>query len=112
MADLGLLRFIQSDLHFSAPVRRLLGEAEQIVSWFDLLFLDREYEKWAVYFLALCDPLPSQKFGETCKRLALSEHYREKLCEMRERGLASLQIMRRRAGRRSLVQRSEIYFWL
>lgn len=112
MADLGLLRFIQPDLHFTAPVRRLLGEAQQIVSWFDLLFLDRTYEKWAVYFLALCDPLSGEKFRDTCTRLSISEHYRDKLCEMRERGIASLQIMRRRAARRSLVQRSEIYFWL
>ena len=112
MADLGLLRFIHGDLHLTAPVRRLLGGAEQTVSWFDLLFLDRNYEKWAVYFLALCDQLGGEEFRETCARLAISEHYRQKLCEMRERGLAALLVMRRRGARKSLVQRSEIYFWL
>jgi tRNA nucleotidyltransferase (CCA-adding enzyme) len=112
MADLGLLRFIHPDLHLTASVRKLLEEIQQIISWFDLLFLERTYEKWVVFFLALCDPLAGEKFRSTCTRLALSEHYRAKLCEMRERGIETLRIMRARTARRSAVQRSEIYFWL
>jgi tRNA nucleotidyltransferase (CCA-adding enzyme) len=112
MADLGLLRFIHPDLHLTASVRKLLEEVQQIVSWFDLLFLERKYEKWAVYFLALCDPLAGEKFRSTCIRLSLSEHYRARLCEMRERGSAVLRTMRSRVARRGDAPRSEIYFWL
>ena len=111
-ADLGLLRFIHPDIHLTAAIRKLMEEAQQIVSWFDLLYLDRKYEKWAVYFLALCDQLSGEKFRETCSRLSISEHYQERLCEMRERGFAVLQTMRRRVARRSPVRRSEIYAWL
>ncbi|HLO25410.1 MAG TPA: polya polymerase, partial [Geobacteraceae bacterium] len=112
MSELGLLRFIHPGLHVTSAVRKLLEEVQQIVSWFDLLFLERKYEKWAVYFLALCDPLTNEQFSETCARLAISEHYREKLCEMRERGIGALRLMRRRAGQRGGVQRSEVYAWL
>ena len=112
MAELGLLRFIHAELHLTPSIRKLLEEVRQIVSWFDLLFLERKYEKWAVYFLALCDPLSGEKFWGTCTRLSVSEHYKEKLCEMRERGIAALRVMRRRVARRGVVQRSEIYAWL
>jgi tRNA nucleotidyltransferase (CCA-adding enzyme) len=112
LAELGLLRFIHPDLHLTSAIRKFLDEVQQIVSWFDLLFLERKYEKWAVYFLALCDQLSGTKFRDTCTRLSISEHYREKLCEMRELGLDALQTMRRRVARRGVAERSEIYSWL
>jgi tRNA nucleotidyltransferase (CCA-adding enzyme) len=112
LAELGLLRFIHPDLHMTAAIRKLLDEVQQIVSWFDLLFLELKYEKWAVYLLALCDQLSGSKFRDTCTRLSIGEHYREKLCEMRELGLAALQTMRKRVARRGVAQRSEIYSWL
>ena len=112
MVELGLLRFIHPDLQFTAPVRQLLEETSQIISWFDLLFLERRYEKWAVYFLALCDSLPDRGFRETCTRLSVSEHYREQLCEMRQKAWQVLETMQNRVARRARIERSDIYFWL
>jgi tRNA nucleotidyltransferase (CCA-adding enzyme) len=84
----------------------------KIVSWFELLFLERRYDKWVVYYLALCEPLTDSQFLETCKRLSVTEHYREKLFEMRTSSGAILETMQRRVARRSGVLRSEIYYWL
>jgi tRNA nucleotidyltransferase (CCA-adding enzyme) len=112
LAELGLLRFIHTELHLAAANRRLLAETQQIVSWFDLLFLERSYEKWAVYFLALCDPLSVEQFWGTCTRLSVSEHYREKLSEMRQKGGELLEIMETRMARRGAVERSAIHAWL
>jgi tRNA nucleotidyltransferase (CCA-adding enzyme) len=109
MADLGLLRFIHSGLTFSAPVRKLLEDAQRVVSWFDLLFLERKYEKWVIFFLALCDELSTEDFRETCIRLSVSEHYREKLCDMRHQALQVLEFMVKRAGRRARIARNDIY---
>jgi len=112
MASLNLLQFIHPELKLTQEARRMFDEAEKIVSWFDLLFLERHYEKWVVYFLVLCDQLNPEQFLETCLRLSLSEHYRSRLFEMRQRIDSVLEAMQRRIIRGPAVKRSEIYFWL
>jgi tRNA nucleotidyltransferase (CCA-adding enzyme) len=112
MASLGLLQFIHPDLKLTPEIRKMLEEAAKIVSWFELLFLDRRYEKWVIYFLVLCETLLPDQFTETCKRLSLSEHYRQRLFEMRKRVVSVLETMQHRVVRGSEIKRSEIYFWL
>ncbi|HEX8960499.1 MAG TPA: A-adding tRNA nucleotidyltransferase [Geobacteraceae bacterium] len=112
MADLGLLRFIHPELRLVARNRRLLEETQQVVSWFELLFLDRRCEKWAVFFLALCDPLTDEQFWGTCTRLSVSEHYREKLFDARQRGWQVLERMETHSAGGATMARSDIYFWL
>ncbi|GFE58664.1 A-adding tRNA nucleotidyltransferase [Geobacter sp. AOG1] len=112
LASLGLLRFIHPDLQLTKQVRRHMEEAVRIVSWFELLFLERRYEKWAVYFLTLTSMLSNDEFLVTCNRLAVNEHYREKLFESRRQASTILEIMQRKVGRGVPVRRSDIYFWL
>ncbi|HEY6872435.1 MAG TPA: A-adding tRNA nucleotidyltransferase [Geobacteraceae bacterium] len=112
LADLGLVRFIHPDLRLTAGSRRLLEEAQQIVSWFELLFLERRYEKWAVYFLALCDPLSDEQFWGTCTRLTVGEHYKEKLFDARQKGWQVLHLMEAHVAGAARIDRSDIYSWL
>jgi tRNA nucleotidyltransferase (CCA-adding enzyme) len=112
MASLGLLQFIHPGLEFTSETRAVLDGAVKIVSWFELLFLERRYDKWVVFFLALCRSLTDEQFLETCKRLSVTEHYREKLSEMRKTGQETLETMQYRLARRTSVRRSEIYNWL
>lgn len=112
MASLGLLQFIHPELKITAETRNVLEETEKILSWFDLLFLERRYEKWVVYFLALCESLTNGQFWETCTKLSVSEQYKEKLFEMRRTGEEVLENMHSRASRRSKILRSETYYWL
>jgi tRNA nucleotidyltransferase (CCA-adding enzyme) len=110
MANLGLLRFIHPDLKLSAENRRLVEEIKSIIAWFELLFLERGYEKWVIYFLALCESLDHESFIDVCKRVAVSEHYREKLAEMRYRGGKVLEVYTKRGSQCRSMQRSEIYY--
>ncbi|MDD2336811.1 MAG: CBS domain-containing protein [Geobacteraceae bacterium] len=112
MGSLGLLQFIHPDLKLTPEIRQLLGETVKIVAWFDLLYLERPYEKWVVYFLSLCDPLSIAQFMETCTRLSLAEQYRKKLFEMKNRVDSILEAMQRRIIRGPKMKRSEIYFLL
>jgi len=112
MNELGLLRFINPELRMNAVTRKVLEETKKIVSWFELLFLERRSEKWAIYFLALCESLTEDQFQGTCNRLAVVEHYKEKLFEMRKKAGEVLDLMQRMAARRTKVQRSDIYHWL
>ncbi len=112
MSSLGLLQFIHPELRLTAETHAILGETGKIITWFELLFLSRRYEKWVVFFLALCDSLSDGQFLETCKRLSVTEHYREKLFDMRKNGRLALETMQKRVSRRAKVLRSEIYYWL
>jgi tRNA nucleotidyltransferase (CCA-adding enzyme) len=112
MNELGLLRFIHPKVKMRSVTRKILEEAKKIVSWFELLFLERHCEKWAVYFLAICESLSDDEFRETCIRLAVNEHYREKLFDTRKKSGEVLDIMQRRAVRGPAVERSDIYQWL
>jgi tRNA nucleotidyltransferase (CCA-adding enzyme) len=112
MASLGLLQFIHPELSLTSEARVVLEETKKIISWFELLFLERTYEKWVVFFLALCEPLTDEQFLEAFRRLSVTEHYREKLFEMRTSGQAVLETMQRRVVQRSGVLRSEIYYGL
>jgi tRNA nucleotidyltransferase (CCA-adding enzyme) len=112
MNELGLLRFINPELRMNETTRKVLEETKKIVSWFELLFLERRSEKWAIYFLALCESLTDEQFWGSCSRLAVNEHYKEKLFEMRKKAGDVLETMQRMAARGAKVKRSDIYHWL
>ena len=112
MNELGLLRFINPQLRMHHGTRKVLEESKKIVSWFELLFLERPGEKWAVFFLALCESLTDDQFMATCNRLAVKEHYKKKLFEMRKKAGEVLEIMQKSAVRGPKVKRSDIYHWL
>ena len=112
MASLGLLRFIHPDLELTVPMQETLEEVRYVVSWFDLLYLERPYERWAVYFLAICDSLSDDQFLSTCTRLAVNEHYKEKLIEMRKQGAELIRALERKLALQGKLENSEIYFFL
>jgi tRNA nucleotidyltransferase (CCA-adding enzyme) len=112
MNELGLLRFINPELRMNAATRKVLEETKKIVSWFELLFLERRCEKWAIYFLSLCESLSDDQFWGTCTRLSVNEHYKAKLYEMRKKAGEVLDLMQRFAECSAKVQRSDIYHWL
>ncbi len=112
LAALGLLPFIHPELELTAVLRRLLDETRKILSWFDLLFLGTMYERWVVYFLALTAELSEEEFWETCCRLAVSEHYKERLSEKRCQGISTLGTVERLLGERKELLPSDIYLLL
>ena len=112
MSSLGLFRFIHPLLALDVDLLNTLEEVRYIVSWFDLLYLERPYERWAVYFLALCEALSDDQFWATCTRLAVAEHYKERLVDMRRQGEDLVGTMEKRLARQGKLENSEIYFYL
>jgi len=112
MASLGLLRYINPALRYTPEIRELLDESRQIIIWFELLYLQQPFERWAVYLLGLCAQLAHEEFMETCIRLAISGTYMRKLTESREKGLAILDEMIQRVKRKRPLPQSELYRWL
>lgn len=112
MAALGLLRYINPALKFTPEIHALMEESRQIITWYELLYLQQPFERWAVYLLALCAPLGYEEFKETCIRLAVNVQYRQVLTESRKNGLAILEEMGQRVRRGRHPRRSELYRWL
>jgi tRNA nucleotidyltransferase (CCA-adding enzyme) len=112
MGSFGLFRFIHPELELTHAIQGLLEEVRYVVSWYELLYLERPYLRWAVYFLALCSPLSDDQFWGACTRLAVNEHYKEKLVEMRREGEELLNSMEKRLSQQGSLENSEIYFFL
>jgi len=66
LSDLGLGPSLHPSLTLDKAHLALLGETQDVLAWFSLLYLEEKVERWAVLFLALLDPLP----GDDAKRFA------------------------------------------
>ena len=74
--DFDLLKFIHPSIVFNNELLWMLNAAKEVLAWFDLLFLQESYMKWAVYFIVLihhCDKTTTQ---DICSRLELAPRYR------------------------------------
>ena len=70
--DFGLLRVVHPGLVCDKHMLALLTAVQQVLSWFDLLFLNESYMKWAVYFLALIHRCDTQQARDICRRFELA----------------------------------------
>ncbi|HEY5191706.1 MAG TPA: hypothetical protein VII77_06950, partial [Candidatus Deferrimicrobium sp.] len=77
LSELGLGTPIHPALVLDKPHLALLGEAQEVLAWFSLLFLEEKVEKWAVLFLALLDPLPGDDAKKLAKNLGVRSRVRE-----------------------------------
>jgi tRNA nucleotidyltransferase (CCA-adding enzyme) len=72
MSSLGLLPFIHVSLRLTEHLQQLFREAQEIMVWYSLLFLERSCEQWLVYYLILCHDLDDTEFSEVCLRLVVN----------------------------------------
>jgi len=77
LAELGLAPSIHPTLTLEKAHLALLGETQEVLAWFSLLFLEEKVEKWAVSFLALLDPLPPEEAKKLAKDLGVRSRVRE-----------------------------------
>jgi tRNA nucleotidyltransferase (CCA-adding enzyme) len=70
--DFGLLRVVHPGLVCDKAMLVRLNSVQQVLAWYDLLFLNESYMKWAVYFLALTHRCETQQAREICSRFELA----------------------------------------
>ena len=73
LAEFDILRFIHPSTKFNEKAIKTIENVREIISWFDLLYLEEKYEKWVIYFLGLMDSLNEQEVHEVCQRLSMTE---------------------------------------
>ncbi len=72
LGDYDLFKFLHPSIKPDKDMVEKLNSAKKVLSWFDLLFLEESYMKWAVYFLVLirnCDKTATEAL---CERLELA----------------------------------------
>ena len=104
MEEFGLLKFLHPRLAYDAHTKALLTRVYEVVSWFDLLFIEGTYSKWMVYLLGLADQVQMKGLQELAQRLSLPPRSRKRLLEAREEGTKVLQ-----RARRKRLSPTEIY---
>ncbi|MCD6186256.1 MAG: CBS domain-containing protein [Deltaproteobacteria bacterium] len=73
MDDYNLLKIIHHDINLNKKTEKLLNAVKNVLSWYDLLFIEESYMQWAVYFLALISHTNKEMSNEICKKLGLPE---------------------------------------
>ena len=72
LADYDLLKVIHQTIKLNQETVELLNSVKNVLSWYDLLFIEESYMQWAVYFLALIRRSNQHVSDEICKKIELS----------------------------------------
>jgi len=79
MRDYNLFHFLHPNLKFNEPAEVLFEQIRQVISWFDLLFLEQRYERWLIYFYGLIDSLKEGEIEELCQKLAMNDKVKKRV---------------------------------
>jgi len=73
--DFDLLKSIHPAVTYSPTTNRLMKNIEDVVAWYDLLYLDKKCEKWFVYFLGMIDRLSAEEAEQLVRRGDIKRAY-------------------------------------
>jgi tRNA nucleotidyltransferase (CCA-adding enzyme) len=90
MKDFDLLKFLSPHLKFDEEVETLFERVHHAISWFDLLFLEEQYERWLVRFYGLIDSLKEEEVEEICQRLSMNDKIRKRVADGKRQADQSL----------------------
>jgi tRNA nucleotidyltransferase (CCA-adding enzyme) len=79
----GLEKIIHKELTIIPNTYLLLESVNKILSWHDLLYVDEEYPRWAVYFMALLNRCSYKVSDQICDRLKVPVKERRMLLDQR-----------------------------
>ena len=86
MNELGLLKYIHTEIQYDAAMRQLFKNTAGVLSWYDLLYLDNKAEKWFVFLLALLDRVKPDQVPELCRYYDVKKRYRDAITAAKTTG--------------------------
>jgi len=84
MRELNIVQFIHPKFTFDDSKRALCETIRDVISWYELSFLEDTYERWKIYFLALLEGLNKSEMVAVCKRLSMPEKEHKEMLHNRE----------------------------
>ena len=86
MHELGLLKYIHADLQYDSAMRLLFKSTHDVLSWYDLLYLDNTCEKWFLFLLALLDRVKPDEIVSVCRYFDIKKKYRDAIVTAKTTG--------------------------
>jgi tRNA nucleotidyltransferase (CCA-adding enzyme) len=83
MQEYDLLKTIHPSIEINKDLISLFNSIKKVLAWYDLLFLEESYMKWAVYFQALVRTCDRNTSMDICRRFELPPRHRKVLVDMR-----------------------------
>jgi tRNA nucleotidyltransferase (CCA-adding enzyme) len=93
MAEFGLLSYIHPSIQYNVNLKAVLKNCHEVLSWFDLLFLDKACERWLVFFLALTDQLSLADAEALCTQFHINKRHADNVKSAKSQGLEVLKWM-------------------
>lgn len=75
LQDYSLLKTIHSSIRLTKDIIEDLNSVKNVLSWYDLLFLEESYMKWSVYFIVLIRQFDRSTTLEICEQLEVPPQY-------------------------------------
>lgn len=73
MAEFGVLPILSSKMHFDQKTEEFFTLLREVISWYELSFLDEPLDRWWVYLLGLLSGLSPRRLEEVWDRLELTD---------------------------------------
>ncbi|MCG8568460.1 MAG: CBS domain-containing protein, partial [Desulfobacterales bacterium] len=104
----GLEKIIHPELTITPETYELLESVNKTLAWHDLLYVEDEYPRWAVYFMALFSRSPHEVAKKICTRLKMSPAETQILMEKRYKAENRLKLIEKTFP----LSRQELYWGL
>ncbi len=75
--DYDLLKVIDPSIQYNRALAERFNSARKAISWFDLLYTEENYMRWAVYFLLLLRHSERETSTRICQRFELGPKYQK-----------------------------------
>ncbi len=108
LAEYKLLPAIHPAIKINKTTLKALESVRDVVSWYDLLFLEKTYMKWAVYFLVLINRCDRETTLEICHNFEINNRYQSIFAYERFEAVNALSLIKRD----SPVKNSLLYEYL
>lgn len=103
--EFDLIKFIHPSINLNAEEMALLERARDVLSWYQLLYMEEKAETWLVLFLAMIDHLKDSDVIEIKKRFAIEGKRSVNVLDARGDAIKALNMLQMKKALRN----SEIY---
>lgn len=71
MGEFDLLQFISPEIKLTAELRSLLEEIKKVITWYNLLYLEDQFESWRVYWHGLTYTLDDKALNAIAEKMGM-----------------------------------------
>lgn len=106
--ETGLLKYIHPSIKYDSSLRTIFKNIKDVLSWYDLLYLENQCEKWFVFFLGLIEKLKMEEVERLLKYFDIKKRYAVPIRIAKSTGNEVLYKM----AQKRYLKKSEIYWCL